>query len=68
MKAEDLKNMKKQDLVDELMALRKQQFDLKMKVSMGEETRNHLLKNCRKDIARIKTVMNAASLDDGVSS
>ena len=40
------------------MALRKEQFNLRMQHATGELTHNHEHGRVRKDIARVKTVLN----------
>ena len=58
MKATELRTKKEQELKDELIELRKEQFKLRMQYSMGQASRNHEFSRIRKDIARIKTVLN----------
>ena len=58
MSATELRAKDEQSLKAELIELRKQQFKLRMQYSMGQSTRNHEFSRIRKDIARIKTVLN----------
>ena len=58
MKAAELRAKSESELRNELIELRKEQFKLRMQYSMGQATRNHEFDRVRKDIARIKTVMN----------
>lgn len=58
MKASDLRAKDVQSLKDELIELRKEQFKLRMQYSMGQASRNHEFSRIRKDIARVKTVIN----------
>jgi large subunit ribosomal protein L29 len=55
--------------MDELVDLRREQFNLRMQQSTDEMTRNHEHGRVRKDIARIKTVISeqkrAASAEEG---
>jgi len=44
-------------LVDELLSLRKEQFNLRMQQGAGQMSKPHLFKNVRRDIARVKTVL-----------
>lgn len=44
-------------LNDELEALRKEQFNLRMQQATGQGGKSHLVKDVRKRIARLKTVM-----------
>ena len=60
MKAEDLKDLREKDaagLRDELLRLRKEQFNLRMQKASGQLGQVHLLTEARRDIARVKTVM-----------
>ena len=57
MKAADLRAKGAQDLQDELIELRKEQFKLRMQYSMGQASRNHEFSRIRKDIARVKTIL-----------
>jgi large subunit ribosomal protein L29 len=45
------------DLKTELVALRKEQFNLRMQSAVGQLTKSNLVYNVRKKIARVKTVM-----------
>ncbi len=57
MQASELRNKTVSELNDELLALRKEQFNLRMQKATGQMTNNHLIKNVRKNIARAKTVL-----------
>lgn len=58
MKASDLRGKSQDDLQKELVALRREQFSLRMQQATGQLTRNHRLQGVRRDIARVKTVLN----------
>ena len=58
MKASELRAKDEKSLKDELIELRKEQFKLRMQYSMGQASRNHEFSRIRKDIARVKTVLN----------
>ena len=57
-KTKDYKNMKQEDLKKELMANRKSLFESGFKHKMGQLKESHLLKETRKNIARIKTELS----------
>ncbi len=57
MKAKDLKDKTVEDLNKELLDQLQAQFKLRMQASTGQLTQTHLLKQTRRDIARIKTVL-----------
>jgi large subunit ribosomal protein L29 len=46
-----------QELKDELVALRKEQFNLRMQYATGQLNKNHLIGDVRKKIARAKTML-----------
>jgi large subunit ribosomal protein L29 len=58
MKASDLRAKSVDELSEELVALRREQFNLRMQQATGELTHNHEHGRVRKDIARVKTVLN----------
>jgi len=57
MKAADLRSKSVDELNEELVALRREQFNLRMQNATGELTKNHEHGRVRKDIARVKTVL-----------
>ena len=58
MEASELRNKSVEELNEELLALRREQFNLRMQQATGELNQNHQHSQVRKDIARIKTVLN----------
>ena len=58
MKASDLRAKSVEELNEELVALRREQFNLRMQQASGELTHNHEHGRVRKDIARVKTILN----------
>jgi len=58
MKANDLREKSADELNEELVALRREQFNLRMQHATGELTHNHEHGRVRKDIARVKTILN----------
>ena len=58
MDAADLRKKSIEELNEELVALRREQFNLRMQQATGELAHNHEHGRVRKDIARIKTVLN----------
>ena len=58
MKASELREKSIDELNEELVALRREQFNLRMQHATGELTHNHEHGRVRKDIARVKTVLN----------
>jgi len=58
MKATDLRNKNEAELREELTGLLREQFNLRMQHATGQLDKNHRLKTVRRDIARVKTVLN----------
>ncbi len=58
MKVEELRNKSAEELQNELLALRKEQFNLRMQLAMGQLTQTHRMQQVRRGIARVKTVLN----------
>jgi large subunit ribosomal protein L29 len=58
MEASELRKKSVEELNEELIALRREQFNLRMQKATGELNQNHQHRQVRKDIARIKTVLN----------
>lgn len=57
MEASELREKPMADLEKELVALRKEQFNLRMQMGSGQMVRPHLFDVARKNIARVKTVI-----------
>ena len=57
MEAQELRNKSVDELNEELVALRREQFNLRMQQATGEMSHNHEHGRVRKDIARVKTVI-----------
>tara|TARA_B100001057_G_scaffold62365_1_gene55852 strand:+ start:6354 stop:6560 length:207 start_codon:yes stop_codon:yes gene_type:complete len=61
MNAADLRSKSIDELNQELVSLRREQFNLRMQQATGEMTQVHQHKRVKKDIARVKTVLNELS-------
>ena len=61
MNVSEMRDKTEKELRDELIELRKEQFKLRMQNSTGQMSRNHEFSRVRKDIARLKTVLNEKS-------
>ena len=57
MKAEDLRAMTPDQLGDELLKLKKEQFNLRFQRATGQLENTARVKEVRRDIARIKTII-----------
>ena len=65
MKAADLRAKSIDQLNEELVALRREQFNLRLQQATGERTHKHEHQRVRKDIARVKTVLNELARSAG---
>lgn len=45
------------ELNDEIINLRREQFNLRMQRGSGQEVKPHLFQQARRDIARVKTII-----------
>jgi large subunit ribosomal protein L29 len=58
MKAKDIRSLSADDRKKELDGLLREQFNLRMQHATGQLANNSKLKVVRRDIARLKTIMN----------
>ena len=61
MKATDLRAKSADELQAEVLRLQKEHFALRMQRASGQLGQSHLLKEVRRDLARVKTIMKEAS-------
>jgi large subunit ribosomal protein L29 len=64
MKANELRSKSAAELNEELLKLRREQFNLRMQQATGQMARSDQFGKVRKDIARIKTVLNEKARSD----
>jgi len=58
MKASELKDKSVEDLKTELNGLLREQFNLRMQKGTGQLSQPHRVSQVRRDIARVKTILN----------
>ncbi|MRI32969.1 50S ribosomal protein L29 [Endozoicomonas sp. OPT23] len=58
MKAAELREKTVEQLNEELINLLRDQFNFRMQKSTGQLSQTHLLKQAKRDIARVKTALN----------
>ncbi len=61
MKIDDVRRLTTDQLTDELLSLKKEQFNLRFQAATGQLEKSHRVQEVRRDIARIKTVMRVKS-------
>ena len=59
MKIADVRSLTADQLADELLKLKKEQFNLRFQAATGQLEKTHRVEEVRRDIARIKTVLRA---------
>ncbi|WNO59888.1 50S ribosomal protein L29 [Rheinheimera sp. MMS21-TC3] len=57
MKASELKTKSVEELNAELLSLLREQFNLRMQLATGQQAQTHLIKQVRRSIARVKTIL-----------
>jgi large subunit ribosomal protein L29 len=57
MNASELRQKNNKELSEELITLRREQFNLRMQQATGQLVRSDQYKKVRRDIARVKTVL-----------
>jgi len=57
MKIDEIRRLTPDQLSDQLLQLKKEQFNLRFQAATGQMEKSHRVDQVRKDIARIKTVM-----------
>ena len=58
MQASELREKSVEELNAELLNLLREQFNLRMQLSTGQLAQTHELKKVRRNIARVKTILN----------
>ncbi|GGK83871.1 50S ribosomal protein L29 [Amphritea balenae] len=58
MNATELRGQSAEELQQTLLGLLKDQFNLRMQKATGQLAQNHMLGQVRRDIARVKTILN----------
>ncbi len=61
MKSQDARALSADQLKDELLKLKKEQFNLRFQRATGQLEKTHRINQVRKDIALVKTVINEKS-------
>jgi large subunit ribosomal protein L29 len=59
MKIDDVRRLSQDELSDQLLSLKKEQFNLRFQAATGQLEKTHRVEVVRRDIARIKTVLRA---------
>ena len=57
MNASELREKSVEELKEELLEVKREQFNLRMQQATGQETKTHLMRAARRNAARIKTLI-----------
>jgi len=57
MNASELREKSVDELKEELLEVKREQFNLRMQQATGQETKTHLMRAARRNVARIKTLI-----------
>jgi large subunit ribosomal protein L29 len=57
MKISDVRGLTPEQLAEQLLSLKREQFNLRFQAATGQMEKSHRVNEVRKDIARIKTVL-----------
>ena len=66
--AQEYRKMSTKDLNEELVNLRREQFNLRMQMGSGNTPKIHRFKAVRHDIARIETVLGEMNNAEGATN
>ena len=61
MKIAEVRNLTQDQLGETLLSLKKEQFNLRFQKATGQQEKTHRVGEIRRDIARIKTVLQSKS-------
>ena len=67
MGTKEIRGKNNADLLEQLLALRREQFNLRVQQATGQQSRSDQVKRVRRDIARLKTVMRERELREGAA-
>lgn len=65
MKISELRSMSQEGLGDELIKLRREQFNLRMQQATGQLAKSNEHKRVRREIARVKTIIAESKRQEG---
>ncbi len=64
MDATEMRQKSSNELLDQLLALRREQFNLRVQQATGEQAKADQVARVRRDIARVKTVLRERELTE----
>ncbi|MCC7258185.1 MAG: 50S ribosomal protein L29 [Gammaproteobacteria bacterium] len=67
MSVKDMRAKSAAELTEQLVALRREQFNLRVQQATGQQARADEVKRVRRDIARLKTVLRERELREGAA-
>lgn len=67
MSVKEMRDKSGTELAEQLLALRREQFNLRVQQATGQQTRADQVRRVRRDIARLKTVLRERELREGAA-
>ena len=67
MKAQELKSKTPDELKDQLVALKKEAFNLRFRQATGQLEGTARMRSVRRDVARVKTILNQKAAEAAAS-
>ena len=67
MKAQELKSKTPDELKDQLVALKKEAFNLRFQQATGQLEGTARMRSVRRDVARVKTILNQKAAESAAS-
>ena len=64
MKAKEMQNMSSEELTKKLGDLKEELFNLRFQLATGQLQNTAALRECKKEIARVKTIMRQRELNE----
>lgn len=68
MDAQELKSKTPDQLKDQLVALKKEAFNLRFQAATGQLENTSRMRTVRRDVARVKTILNQKAADAAASN
>lgn len=65
MKVNELRKLSDKDINEKIVASKKELFELRLKQSTGNLEKPSKIRELRKDVARMKTILNERTMENG---
>ncbi|MCC8189151.1 MAG: 50S ribosomal protein L29 [Planctomycetes bacterium] len=68
MKAAEMRSLEPAAILTEVEKLRRELLELRCKVALGEDVRPHRVKEIKREIARLLTILGEKQVEEGVQA